>query len=151
MAPPFGGASSHREAPSISQDPTADNTDVYAFRSPDKPDTATLIANFVPFEEPAGGPNFYRFSDDVKYEIKVDNNGDGEEDVTYQFRFRTETRNPNTFLYNTGPITRGLDDPNRNLYQTYTLSRVERGTTVLTSGPMFTMYDNVGRAATVRS
>ncbi|MEZ0285985.1 MAG: DUF4331 family protein, partial [Thermoleophilia bacterium] len=73
VAPPFGGASSHREAPSISQDPTADNTDVYAFRSPDAPDTATLVANFVPFEEPAGGPNFYRFSDDVKYEIKVDN------------------------------------------------------------------------------
>ena len=101
LAPPFGGASSHREAPSISEDPTADNTDVYAFRSPDAPDTATLVANFVPFEEPAGGPNFYRFSDDVKYEIKVDNTGDGKEDVTYEFRFDTKIKNPNTFLYNT--------------------------------------------------
>jgi hypothetical protein len=61
-----GTASSHREAPLISQDPTADNTDVYAFRSPDAPDTATIVANWIPFEEPAGGPNFYRFSDDVK-------------------------------------------------------------------------------------
>ena len=84
----------HREAPSISQDPTADNTDVYAFRSPDAPDTATLVANFVPFEEPAGGPNFYRFSDDVKYEIKVDNTGDARPDVTYEFRFDTTTKNP---------------------------------------------------------
>ena len=105
VAPPFGGASSHREAPSISQDPTADNTDVYAFRSPDAPDTATLVANFVPFEEPAGGPNFYRFSDDVKYEIKVDNTGDGNEDVTYELRFDTQTKNPSTFLYNTDKIT----------------------------------------------
>ena len=72
LVPSFLSASSHREAPSISQDPTADNTDVYAFRSPDAPGTATLIANFVPFEEPAGGPNFYRFSDDVKYEINVE-------------------------------------------------------------------------------
>src|SRR5512145_291503 len=101
LAPPFGGASSHREAPSISEDPTADNTDVYAFRSPDAPDTATLVANFVPFEEPAGGPNFYRFSDQAKYEIKVDNTGNGNEDVTYEFRFKTRINNPATFLYNT--------------------------------------------------
>ncbi|HTI35181.1 MAG TPA: DUF4331 family protein, partial [Miltoncostaea sp.] len=90
VAPPFGGASSHREAPSISQDPTADNTDVYAFRSPDAPDTATIVANWIPFEEPAGGPNFYRFSDDVKYELKVDNTGDARPDVTYEFRFATK-------------------------------------------------------------
>ena len=93
VAPPFGGASSHREAPSISQDPTADNTDVYAFRSPDAPDTATIVANYIPFEEPAGGPNFYRFSDDVKYELKVDNTGDARPDVTYEFRFATKVRN----------------------------------------------------------
>ena len=127
LAPPFGGASSHREAPSISEDPTADNTDVYAFRSPDAPDTATLVANFVPFEEPAGGPNFYRFSDDVKYEIKVDNTGDGKEDVTYEFRFKTKIKNPNTFLYNTSKVTYDAakgEYTNLNLVQTYTLRKI---------------------------
>ena len=80
-------ASSHREAPLISEDPTADNTDVYAFVSPDRPDTVTIIANYIPLEEPAGGPNFNQFGDDVLYELNVDNDGDAEEDVTYQFRF----------------------------------------------------------------
>ena len=69
--------SSHREAPGISKDPVADSTDVYAFVSPDKPDTVTLIANYVPLQGPAGGPNFYEFGDDVLYEIHIDNNGDG--------------------------------------------------------------------------
>jgi uncharacterized protein DUF4331 len=140
-------ASSHREAPLISADPLADNTDVYAFVSPDAPDTVTLIASFVPFEDPAGGPNFYRFGDNVLYEIKIDNNGDGVEDISYQLRFTSQVANPNTFLYNTGPI-RSLDDPNRNVYQTYTLSRVENGRTVFTAGPMRKMYDNVGPAST---
>lgn len=140
-------ASSHREAPLISSDPQADTTDVYAFVSPDAPDTVTLIANYIPFEDPAGGPNFYRFGDNVLYEIKIDNTGDGTEDITYQFRFTSQVRNPNTFLYNTGPI-RGLDDPNRNMYQTFTVSRVEAGRTVLTAGPMLTMYDNIGPAST---
>ncbi len=142
-----GRASSHREAPLISGDPLADNTDLYAFVSPDAPDTVTIIASFVPFEDPAGGPNFYRFGDNVLYEIKIDNNGDGVEDVTYQFRFTSFVSNPNTFLYNTGPIT-ALDDPNRNLYQTYTVTRVENGRTVFVAGPMRTMYDNVGPAST---
>jgi hypothetical protein len=127
LAPPFGGASSHREAPSISEDPTADNTDVYAFRSPDAPDTATLVANFVPFEEPAGGPNFYRFSDDVKYELKVDNTGDGREDVTYEFRFKTRTQNPATFLYNTNTVTfdaKKGEYTNLNVVQTYTVRKI---------------------------
>ncbi len=142
-----GLASSHREAPLISGDPLADNTDVYAFVSPDASDTVTLIASFVPFEDPQGGPNFYRFGDNVVYEIKIDNNGDGAEDISYQFRFTSQTTNPNTFLYNTGPI-KSLDDPNRNLYQTYTVSRVEGGRTVSTAGPMRTIYDNVGPAST---
>src|SRR5262245_43854055 len=98
-------ASSHREAPLISGDPLADNTDVYAFVSPASPDRVTLIANFIPFEEGYGGPNFFKFDDNVLYEIMVDNNADAVEDVTFQFRFRTVTANPNTFLYNTGPIT----------------------------------------------
>src|SRR5215213_9759241 len=86
-------ASSHREAPLISNDPQADNTDVYAFVSPDRPDTVTMVANYVPLEEPAGGPNFASFGDDVLYALHIDNTGDGEEDVTYEFRFRTQVRN----------------------------------------------------------
>ena len=81
------------------------------------------------------------------YEFKIDNNGDGVEDITYQIRFTTQTRNSDTFLYNTGPI-KALDDPNRNFYQTYTLTRIENGRTVLTAGPMLTMPDNVGPAST---
>ena len=101
--------SSHREAPEISKDPVADNTDVYAFVSPDRPDTVTIIANFIPFQNPQGGPNFYEFGDDVLYEIHVSNHGAAHSDVTYQFRFDTKIRNNATFLYNTGPIGR-IDD-----------------------------------------
>ena len=86
--------SSHREAPEISKDPVADNTDTYAFVSPDKPDTVTIISNYIPLEEPAGGPNFFEFGDDVLYEINIDNNGDGQADVTYEFRFTTKIRQP---------------------------------------------------------
>ena len=140
-------ASSHREAPLISNDPQADTTDVFAFVSPDAPDTVTLISSWVPFENPQGGPNFYKFGDNVLYEFKIDNTGDGVEDISYQLRFTSQVRNPNTFLYNTGPMLKGLDDPNRNLYQTYTVSRVENGQSVATAGPMLTMYDNVGPAS----
>src|SRR5689334_9533107 len=107
-------ASSHREAPLISQDPTADVTDVYAFRSPDRPDTLTLIANWIPLEQPQGGPNFYKFDDSVLYTINIDNVGDGRDHISYQFKFRTQVQNPNTFLYNTGPIT-SLNDPDYNI------------------------------------
>jgi len=116
--------SSHREAPEISKDPVADSTDLYAFVSPDAPDTVTFIANYVPLETPAGGPNFYEFGDDVLYEINIDNDGDGRADVVYQFRFTTRVRNPNTFLYNTGPIT-SLNDRDWNRRQFYTVTRVD--------------------------
>src|SRR5438093_13779458 len=96
--------SSHREAPEISKDPVADNTDLYAFVSPDNPDTVTIIANYVPLQAPDGGPNFYEFGDDVLYEIHIDNNGDAKGDTIYQFRFTSQLTNPNTFLYNTGQI-----------------------------------------------
>jgi len=126
--------SSHREAPEIAKDPVADNTDFYAFVSPDQPNNVTLIANFVPLEEPAGGPNFYEFGDDVLYEINIDNDGDAVEDITYQFRFHTETRNPESFLYNTGPITT-IDSPNWNRPQFYSVTQVVKGqATVLASG-----------------
>ncbi|MEW6323679.1 MAG: DUF4331 domain-containing protein [Acidobacteriota bacterium] len=119
-----GHASSHREAPLIAQDPMADNTDVYAFRSPDEPDKVTLIANFIPFQKPDGGPNFYSFDPNVVYEIHVDNTGDAVEDITFQWRFTTEVRNPSTFLYNTGAVT-SLDDPDLNVRQFYSLTRID--------------------------
>ena len=104
--PSSASASSHSEAPLISQDPRADNTDLYAFVSPEDTSKVTFIANYIPLEAPASGPNFPSFDDTVLYEIKIDNTGDGHDDLGYQFRFTTATRNPNTFLYNTGPITR---------------------------------------------
>jgi len=110
--------SSHREAPEISKDPVADSTDVYAFVSPDAPDTVTLIANYIPLQGPAGGPNFYSFGDDVLYEIHIDNNGDGRADLSFQFRFQTKIADPDTFLYNVGPIL-SLDSPNWNNRQFY--------------------------------
>lgn len=126
--------SSHREAPEISKDPVADSTDVYAFVSPDRPNTVTLISNYIPLQAPDGGPNFYEFGDDVLYEIYIDNNGDNLPEVTFQFRFKTEVRNPKTFLYNTGPIT-SLDSPNWNRRQTYSVTKIVHGkATVLKSG-----------------
>src|SRR5437867_12350366 len=102
--------SSHREAPEISKVPVADSTDLYAFVSPDRPDTVTILANYVPLQGPAGGPNFYEFGDDVLYQVLVDNDGDGRADIIYSFEFTNEVTNPDTFLYNTGPIT-ALDAP----------------------------------------
>jgi hypothetical protein len=121
-------ASSHREAPLISQDPTADATDLYAFVSPDAPDTVTLIANYYPGEDPAGGPNFYRFGDDVTYDINIDNNGDALPDITFRFNFTTTTKNPNVPLYNTGPID-SLDSDNWNIVQRYTIKKITAGGT----------------------
>jgi hypothetical protein len=127
--------SSHREAPEISRDPVADSTDLYAFVSPDHPDMVTLIANYVPLEEPAGGPNFYEFGDDVLYEIHITNGTDVQHEITYQFSFQTQTRNPNSFLYNTGQIT-SIDSPNWNRPQFYSVTRVDANgqSTVLASG-----------------
>ncbi|MEJ7848040.1 MAG: DUF4331 domain-containing protein [Pyrinomonadaceae bacterium] len=109
-------ASSHREAPLISGDPGADNTDVYAFISPDRPNTVTLLANFIPSEDPASGPNFFKFDDSVLYQIRFDNDGDGLLDLAIQYRFRTVVGNGDTFLYNTGTID-SLSDPDWNVKQ----------------------------------
>ncbi|HEX3977533.1 MAG TPA: DUF4331 domain-containing protein [Solirubrobacteraceae bacterium] len=117
--------SSHREAPAISKDPVADNTDTYAFVSPDDPGTVTIISNYLPLEAPFGGPNFFEFGDDVLYEIHIDNDADGRPDVTYQFEFTTQVGNPDTFLYNTGPIT-AIDSPSWNRRQFYSVTRVDR-------------------------
>jgi Domain of unknown function (DUF4331) len=138
--------SSHKEAPAISNDAAADNTDVYAFVSPDLPNTVTLIANFVPLEDPAGGPNFYEFGTDVLYEICVDNNGDGIENVVYQFRF-TDPALPATFLYNTGPIT-SLTDPHWVRPQTYTVTKVVNGVAGAASAALACPPCNIGPNST---
>jgi uncharacterized protein DUF4331 len=150
--------SSHREAPGISKDPVADNTDLYAFVSPDKPGWVTILANFIPLEFPAGGPNFFEFGDDVTYDINISNDQSPDTDITYRFRFHTVLRNDDTFLYNTGPIS-SLSDTNWNRRQFYSVSRIEGGNeTVLATnlacppvniGPRSTPhYDALASAAT---
>ncbi|MEU9019446.1 DUF4331 domain-containing protein [Actinomadura sp. NPDC048394] len=131
LAPGAATASSHREAPLISGQPQYDNTDVYAFVSPDRPDTTTLIGNWLPFEEPAGGPNFYKFATDAHYDINVDTDGNAQADLTFRWTFQDHVRDGSTFLYNTGPV-RSLTDPNLNVLQTYdlTLLKKSNGTVV---------------------
>src|SRR5690242_18969929 len=114
--------SSHREAPEISMVAVADSADLYAFVSIYWPNAVTLIANYIPLQAPAGGPNFYQFGEDVHYEIHIDNERDGKADVTYRFTFQTRLRNPETFLYNTGPI-KALNSPNWNLRQFYSVPK----------------------------
>ena len=117
--------SSHREAPEIAKDPVADSTDVYAFVSPDNPDTVTLIANYIPLQGPDGGPNFFEFGDDVDYAIHIDNDGDGREDISFHFQFTTSLAPAASsfFLYNTGPMTT-LPSPAWSRPQTFTLTEV---------------------------
>jgi len=140
-------ASSHREAPLTAADPQIDATDLYAFVSPDAPDTVTLISNWIPFQEPAGGPNFYLWGEDVRYDINVDNNGDAKADITYRWTFKTTTKNGDTFLYNTGPVS-SLDDDTLNVSQTYTLERIasgRRGQVLIADAPV--APSNVGQAS----
>jgi MYXO-CTERM domain-containing protein len=120
-------ASSHREAPLIAGDPKVDNTDVYAFVAPDAKGSVTLIANWIPFEEPNGGPNFYPFRNGAHYDINIDNDGDAKADVIYRWVFsKVDARGTNSFLYNNGVVT-SLNDPNLLFKQTYTLTRIEHG------------------------
>ena len=121
-------ASSHREAPYISTDQLADATDFYAFVAPDATGAVTFVANYVPGGLPSGGPNWYKFGDDVLYEINIDNNGDAVDDITYQFRFKSDINagnafNTGTVLYNTGPIA-GPNDPNQNIRQFYSVTKL---------------------------
>ena len=157
-------ASSHREAPLIVADPLADNTDTYAFRStePGRGGFVTLIANWIPFQEPSGGPHFYKFDDTALYEIYIDNTGDGVEDVTYQFRFNTRFKNgdsilgmaaPNQALNGTGgiePLITSLDDPDYNEPQTYSVTRIDRRTNkpVLLAKDLLTPPNNIGERTT---
>ena len=125
FGPTTAGASSHREAPLIAGDPPVDNTDVYAFVSPDRPDTVTLVANWYPFQEPNGGPNFYPWATDARYDINIDNDGDARPDLTYRWTFTNQDkRGKTTFLYNNGPVT-SLDDENLLFRQTYSLEVID--------------------------
>jgi hypothetical protein len=145
IGPSSATASSHREAPLIADDPAADNTDVYAFVSPDRPDTVTIIANYIPFEDPAGGPNYYKFDPTVLYSLNIDNDGDAKEDVAYQFRFKTDLKNPNTFLYNTGPIdTPANQAANLSVRQTYSVTRVTRSESTVLGSNLAVPPTNIG-------
>src|SRR5262245_41475813 len=121
LGPSGAGASSHREAPLVAADPTIDNTDLYAFVSPERPGYVTFVANWVPFEEPNGGPNFYPFATDARYNIHIDNNGDNISDATFQWTVRNiDNRGNSTFLYNNGQVT-SIQDENLLFRQVYTL------------------------------
>ncbi|MFG2967114.1 MULTISPECIES: DUF4331 domain-containing protein [unclassified Streptomyces] len=124
LEPGVAAASSHREAPLISGTPQYDNTDLYAFVSPDKPDTTTIVSDYIPFEEPAGGPNFYQFADDAQYDIHIDNNGDAKDDLIFRYTFKTKIKNKKSFLYNTGVVD-SLNDPDLNVTQSYDLDLIK--------------------------
>jgi hypothetical protein len=158
--PQSAQASSHREAPMISGMPEYDNTDVYAFVSPDRGDSVTLVANWLPFQEPAGGPNFYKFATDARYDVNIDNDGDAMMDLTYRWTFK-DAKVPSpadsftgngTFLYNNGKVT-SLTDPNLLFRQTYDLERISyandgsfiASTKVLSGAPVAPSY--VGKAS----
>jgi hypothetical protein len=140
--------SSHREAPEISKDPVADSTDLYAFVSPDRPDTVTLIANYVPLESPAGGPNFFEFgNEDVQYDIHVVNGANATAEIVYRFQFTNQITNSNTFLYNTGPIG-SLTDKNWNRRQLYRLSRIVNGNEQILADNLASPPCNIGPRST---
>ena len=139
-------ASSHREAPNAASDPQIDATDLYAFVSPDKSDTVTLISNWIPFQEPAGGPNFYPWSTNAKYDINIDNNGDAKADIVYRWSFVDKIENSDTFLATTGPVN-NLTDPALNFKQSYKLEKIVNGapTTLIDNAPV--APSNVGTAS----
>src|SRR5215470_3726226 len=116
-------ASSHREAPGITRYPLWDNTDVYAFRDPIVTDRLTILSNWIPLEDPSGFPNFFHFDEGVWYQIHIDNDGDGVEDITYRFIFTENVRNPNSYQQFLGPV-KALNDPNTNIYYTYTIDKI---------------------------
>src|SRR5437870_11363603 len=147
-------ASSHREAPISALDHSADVTDWYAFVSYDHPDRVTMILNVDGFLEPSNGPNYFPFDPNVRYEMKVDNNRDGVEDITFQFRFKTEIRQPGVFTGDVGgiggipPITSlaGPGSEGLSLRQTYSVTMVKNGvSTDLTDGQaLYAVPTNVG-------
>ena len=144
LGPGTSNASSHREAPLTAASPLVDSTDMYAFRSPDRPSTVTLVANWIPFQEPGSGPNFYPFGEDgYRYNIKVDNDGDAKPDLTYRWTFKNiDKRETSTFLYNNGPVN-SFDDATLLFKQTYTLDEIDasgKETTLVTNGKTAPSY-----------
>jgi hypothetical protein len=139
----FVSASSHREAPLISQDPAADLTDMYVFRSPDASDTVTAIMNVWPFGAPDGGPNWYRFDENVRYSMNITQDGGNEADLRLDFWFKTVTQNGSTFLLNTGPVN-SIDDPNLNVRQYYSVDLVAGGATTRIAEDLPVAPPNVG-------
>ena len=122
IAVPIGIGSSHREAPDITLDPSADNTDTYAWTAKDAPGALTVAANWIPGEVPGSGPNFFGFDDRARYYIHVDNTGDGKPDVSYRYSFKTKIRNKNSFLYAL-PGASGYGDAKLNVVQRYSIVR----------------------------
>ncbi len=139
--------SSHREAPEISKDPVADSADLYAFVSPDRPGSVTMIANYVPLQGPDGGPNFYEFGNDVLYEINIDNNGDGVADITYNFTFQSKITAPTSFLYNDGPIE-SIDSPAWNRRQFFDVTMTAGGKTTVLATALACPPCNIGPLST---
>ncbi len=132
LTPGNGKASSHREAPLITEDPSADNTDLYAFRSPDRPDTFTIVSNWIPAEDPAAGPNYYTFSPSARYNINLDRNSDGKPDVTYRFEFR---RSAGQFFLG-------------NTVQPYTVTKIVNGKATVVGSNLKTPPNNIGPRTT---
>ena len=142
--PPKAVASSHREAPLIANDPTADLTDFYLFPSPEKAGTVTMIANVIPLEAPPEGPNYYNLDDSARYRFNIDWNGDGKADRTWTLRTHTTTAYPGTFLYNIGPI-HSIDDANLSVRQTWTLWSQKGDGPSVKIGSGITAPNNVGK------
>lgn len=160
--------SSHKEAPLIAKDPVADSTDVYAFVSPDAPETVTIIVNYVPLQDPASGPNFAEFGAQslsegaggdgpVQYDINIDNTGGGTPNITYRFLFDVDIVDKSTFLYATGPITKpsspGQNYNNWNRPQTYTIQKIVNGAAPIPLAPttaqtLYTPPCNIGPRST---
>lgn len=139
-------ASSHREAPLISQDPYADNTDTYVFISPENPDNIVLAASWIPFEGPEGGPNYFEWGKGVLYDIHVDNDGDALADYTYTLSSQVQVQDGTTFLYNVGPI--GTDGSNWNRQQTYTVTETTESGSVALVSDVLAPPVNIGSKST---
>ena len=137
-------ASSHREAPLIANDPTADLTDFYLFPSPERAETVTMIANVIPLEAPSEGPNYYNLDDSARYRFNIDWNGDGKADRTWTLRTHTTTAYPGTFLYNIGPIN-SISDANLNVRQSWTLWSQKGDGPSVKVGEGITAPNNVGK------
>ena len=141
-------ASSHREAPLISKDPYADNTDTYVFLSPENQNNVVLVGAWIPFEGPEGGPNYYEWDDSARYDIYVDNDGDAKADITYTLSSKVEVKTPATFLYNIGAIT-GLNDPDWNRQQFYTVTeQTEAGVSTVIVSNKSAAPVNIGEKST---